>query len=108
LPYSGSRASALGSQNSASGLSGQIRPAPVRYAASGKMPDQSNTPLPGHFPMKYPSSHDLLAHVERHNPGQPEFLQAVTEVMEVSGRTSASIPSTPSTACSIAWSSRSG
>ena len=32
--------------------------------------------------MKYPSSHDFLAHVERHNPGQPEFLQAVTEVME--------------------------
>ena len=32
--------------------------------------------------MKYASVHDFLAHVEARNPGQPEFLQAVTEVME--------------------------
>jgi glutamate dehydrogenase (NADP+) len=32
--------------------------------------------------MKYASVHDFLAHVEQRNPGQPEFLQAVTEVME--------------------------
>ena len=32
--------------------------------------------------MKYASVHDYLAHVEARNPGQPEFLQAVTEVME--------------------------
>lgn len=32
--------------------------------------------------MKYASVHDFLAHVEQRNPGQPEFIQAVTEVME--------------------------
>ena len=32
--------------------------------------------------MKYPSVHAFLQHVEQRNPGQPEFLQAVTEVME--------------------------
>ena len=32
--------------------------------------------------MKYASVHDFLSHVEARNPGQPEFLQAVTEVME--------------------------
>lgn len=32
--------------------------------------------------MKYASVHDFLTHVEARNPGQPEFLQAVTEVME--------------------------
>ena len=32
--------------------------------------------------MKYATVHDFLAHVETRNPGQPEFLQAVTEVME--------------------------
>jgi glutamate dehydrogenase (NADP+) len=32
--------------------------------------------------MKYASSHDFLAHVASRNPGQPEFMQAVTEVME--------------------------
>ncbi|WP_180684010.1 NADP-specific glutamate dehydrogenase [Tepidicella baoligensis] len=32
--------------------------------------------------MKYASLHDFLAHVSLRNPGQPEFLQAVTEVME--------------------------
>ncbi|HMN80810.1 MAG TPA: NADP-specific glutamate dehydrogenase [Burkholderiaceae bacterium] len=32
--------------------------------------------------MRYTSSHDFLAHVERNNPGQPEFLQAVTEVID--------------------------
>ncbi|WBY02555.1 NADP-specific glutamate dehydrogenase [Ramlibacter tataouinensis] len=32
--------------------------------------------------MKYASSHDFLAEVARRNPGQPEFLQAVTEVIE--------------------------
>ncbi|MGE5114986.1 MAG: NADP-specific glutamate dehydrogenase [Betaproteobacteria bacterium] len=31
---------------------------------------------------KYESVHDFLGHVARRNPGQPEFLQAVTEVME--------------------------
>jgi glutamate dehydrogenase (NADP+) len=32
--------------------------------------------------MKYGSVHDFLAQVAARNPGQPEFLQAVTEVME--------------------------
>jgi glutamate dehydrogenase (NADP+) len=32
--------------------------------------------------MKYPSSHDFLAHVAARNPGQAEYIQAVTEVME--------------------------
>jgi len=32
--------------------------------------------------MKYASVNDFLAHVEARNPGQPEFLQAVTEVMD--------------------------
>ncbi|MEP7281615.1 MAG: NADP-specific glutamate dehydrogenase [Rubrivivax sp.] len=32
--------------------------------------------------MKYASSQDFLAHVERRNPGQPEYLQAVSEVMD--------------------------
>ena len=32
--------------------------------------------------MKYASVHDFLSHVQARNPGQPEFLQAVTEVME--------------------------
>ncbi|MDO9158121.1 MAG: NADP-specific glutamate dehydrogenase [Burkholderiaceae bacterium] len=32
--------------------------------------------------MKYTSAHAFLSHVEVRNPGQPEFLQAVTEVME--------------------------
>ncbi|MET0311903.1 MAG: Glu/Leu/Phe/Val dehydrogenase dimerization domain-containing protein, partial [Burkholderiaceae bacterium] len=32
--------------------------------------------------MKYASAHQFLQHVETRNPGQPEFLQAVTEVME--------------------------
>ena len=33
-------------------------------------------------PMKYQSAHAFLAHVAELNPGQPEYLQAVTEVME--------------------------
>ncbi|WP_029462486.1 NADP-specific glutamate dehydrogenase [Serpentinimonas barnesii] len=32
--------------------------------------------------MKYASPHDFLAQVSQRNPGQPEFLQAVTEVVE--------------------------
>jgi glutamate dehydrogenase (NADP+) len=32
--------------------------------------------------MKHASSHDFLAHVAAINPGQPEYLQAVTEVVE--------------------------
>ncbi|OWW18101.1 NADP-specific glutamate dehydrogenase [Noviherbaspirillum denitrificans] len=32
--------------------------------------------------MKYASAHQYLQHVGDRNPGQPEFLQAVTEVME--------------------------
>ncbi|WP_353154612.1 NADP-specific glutamate dehydrogenase [Herminiimonas fonticola] len=32
--------------------------------------------------MKYPTLHHFLTHVADRNPGQPEFLQAVTEVME--------------------------
>ena len=32
--------------------------------------------------MKYRSLEEFLAYVEQRNPGQPEFLQAVTEVME--------------------------
>ena len=31
---------------------------------------------------KYESVHDFLGHVARRNPGQPEFLQAATEVMQ--------------------------
>ncbi len=34
------------------------------------------------FPMKYTTSLQFLQHVADRNPGQPEFLQAVTEVME--------------------------
>ncbi len=33
-------------------------------------------------PVKYPSAHDFLAQVAARNPGQPEYLQAVSEVME--------------------------
>ncbi|PKO45294.1 MAG: NADP-specific glutamate dehydrogenase [Betaproteobacteria bacterium HGW-Betaproteobacteria-3] len=32
--------------------------------------------------MKYADSHEFMAHVAHRNPGQPEFLQAVTEVIE--------------------------
>ncbi|MGK5076986.1 NADP-specific glutamate dehydrogenase [Janthinobacterium sp. HLX7-2] len=32
--------------------------------------------------MKYASAHEYVQHVDARNPGQPEFLQAVTEVME--------------------------
>lgn len=32
--------------------------------------------------MRYKSLEEFLAYVEEHNPGQPEFLQAVVEVME--------------------------
>ncbi|HEY0856234.1 MAG TPA: NADP-specific glutamate dehydrogenase [Albitalea sp.] len=32
--------------------------------------------------MKYASSHDFLAHVAEGNPGQPEYMQAVAEVVE--------------------------
>jgi glutamate dehydrogenase (NADP+) len=32
--------------------------------------------------MKYSTCHQFLHTVEQRNPGQPEFLQAVTEVME--------------------------
>jgi len=32
--------------------------------------------------MRYASVHDFIEHVARRNPGQPEFLQAVTEVMD--------------------------
>ena len=32
--------------------------------------------------MKYATADDFLAHVTRRNPGQSEYLQAVTEVME--------------------------
>lgn len=32
--------------------------------------------------MKYANLHDFLKHIESRNPGQPEFMQAVTEVME--------------------------
>ena len=32
--------------------------------------------------MNYPSSHDFLNHVAQRNPGQPEYLQAVSEVIE--------------------------
>ena len=32
--------------------------------------------------MKHASAGSFLSHVAQHNPGQPEFLQAVTEVME--------------------------
>ncbi|WP_026354792.1 NADP-specific glutamate dehydrogenase [Massilia niastensis] len=32
--------------------------------------------------MKYASLHDFLQYIAERNPGQPEFLQAVTEVME--------------------------
>lgn len=32
--------------------------------------------------MRFASAHDFLQHVAQRNPGQPEFLQAVTEVVE--------------------------
>ena len=32
--------------------------------------------------MKHSNVHEFLAHVAARNPGQPEYLQAVTEVME--------------------------
>ena len=32
--------------------------------------------------MKYTSTHDFMAQVAERNPGQPEYIQAVTEVME--------------------------
>ena len=32
--------------------------------------------------MKYQSLEEFLAYVEQRNPGQPEYLQAVSEVME--------------------------
>ena len=32
--------------------------------------------------MKYRSFEEFCAYVAEHNPGQPEYLQAVTEVME--------------------------
>ena len=32
--------------------------------------------------MRYKSCNEFLTYVEQLNPGQPEFLQAVTEVME--------------------------
>jgi glutamate dehydrogenase (NADP+) len=32
--------------------------------------------------MRYKSSHEFMAHVAQINPGQPEYLQAVTEVIE--------------------------
>jgi len=43
-------------------------------------PAQRRKPCP--MPVKFASSHDFLAHVAHTSPGQPEFLQAVTEVME--------------------------
>ena len=42
----------------------------------------SITDNPGHSPMKYASHRTFMEHVALRNPGQPEFLQAVTEVME--------------------------
>jgi len=39
-------------------------------------------PLPAKLSMKYQSSEEFLAHVAQRNPGQPEYIQAVTEVME--------------------------
>ena len=43
----------------------------------------SISPPYNHDPaMKYASAHDFLAQVSQRNPGQPEFLQAVTEVVE--------------------------
>ena len=54
--------------------------------------------------MKYASSHAFMEHVALRNPGQPEFLQAVTEVMESLGRSSARTPSTPSKAFwTVSW-----
>ena len=32
--------------------------------------------------MRYQSLEEFLSHVEQRNPGQPEFIQAVAEVME--------------------------
>lgn len=39
-------------------------------------------PLSPPAPVKYQSVHDFLANVASRNPGQPEYLQAVSEVME--------------------------
>jgi hypothetical protein len=46
-----------------------------------------------------------MAQVAQRNPGQPEFLQAVTEVMESLWPFIEKHPATPSTACWSAWSS---
>ena len=50
---------------------------------SGKMVvSPSETHLVGTRSMKYASHHAFLEHVAKINPGQPEYIQAVTEVME--------------------------
>lgn len=53
--------------------------------------------------MQHQSLAQFLAYVEQRNPGQPEFLQAVTEVMESLWPFIEKNPATPNTACSNAW-----
>jgi glutamate dehydrogenase (NADP+) len=50
----------------------------VCVLGENRRPRITETPAP----MKHASSHDFLAHVAAINPGQPEYLQAVTEVVE--------------------------
>src|SRR5262245_1437034 len=38
--------------------------------------------IPCPSPVKFKTAHDFLAHVAARNPGQPEYFQAVSEVME--------------------------
>jgi glutamate dehydrogenase (NADP+) len=58
--------------------------------------------------MKYASVHDFLTQVADRNPGQPEFLQAVTEVMESLWPFISTHPKYAEQGCWTAWSSPSG
>ena len=49
--------------------------------------------------MKYASAHEYVQHVAERNPGQPEYLQAVAEVMESLWPFLEHPRVTPSTAC---------
>jgi len=71
-PASGSLFCAKSVQNTP-GLVQNKRPLPATFSATLHPLD----PV-----MKYASPHDFLAQVSQRNPGQPEFLQAVTEAGE--------------------------
>ena len=50
--------------------------------AGAQLRDPENLFFPPSNLMKYASSHEFIAHVEHRNPGQPEYIQAVSEVIE--------------------------